>query len=1552
MSPTSRRGDDLIFFLNLNLRRIEADAAEQGIWGPRWKQEVLDDLLHDGQLRVSKSYNRRDPKKTVWHCRGKNISIAVVPDARHSDTLFCIGLVAGPDRGGPKTKGPIFRVAGLWGLDTMRRKPTAGTTVEEHLRLSMNASQRRQPAVGGAWNTILADKLAALKAPVPSAAKLVVGRNSSPETSSGQSSADPVQVKNPVIPRHARRQPDQVPSETADQPKSEEPCTAAPPDEPDAPAFESAGGTVPVSPEADSEPLDQTLGFAPSAAPIELTGAASWLDLCAQLLSQLDPGLEGLVDATDPLEARRGRIARLDAEMARLQAEREAVPDPDRLAQAEDLLRDLADQAARVVSEPPRRVVVDGPDRLRQLSQALADGLLEALPRWVFDQTDREERPTVAEVFDAPVMQAQLLAAARWIREEFGGAAPEGLAQIGQPSNHAPVEQLLALAWEAERGLRAIAEGLPEAVGARLRGLKAGEARAVADSIRRWRTCLSHAAFEELLAAIEEEASLRATVYAEDLSSLAPEDVAILQHLPWGEVLGFVQRRAAEADSSAASSTITAAKLSLSPAPDAPPRLLEFRHAVTDASAHVIAASIVVPEPTASAKFVGFDVPVRVYATAPIPGKIIIKLRSALFAGLPKDVDLGPHVHVLVEGGAQALTWTLEPDPDRWRPAPDGDRFEREESVRLGVTLGIAAKLRTGKAVSITLEYGSVNTSLRFDRVSPSLPETFCRTRTGIGDASATDLVRNSPLGPQTRHRKLEEVIAEGRHSFMVVAPRRFGKTTLLSHLAAVAREGNRRQVVRVTLLREIQPHQAAAEVWNQMLAELAREHEMQPVVSPQPSSLVDEGAWASIRQFVRQRGFERMTVLIDEAQAVVPRSGARWGTELKNFVERHLSECTEELATVQIGLFGTVDLSVRVGQNCRDFLLTHGAEQFAFDEASLNRFVRQVGHKHVQSSRMARVELATWAINLHTLTELFDTVQQRLLTERRLFMLRSDVADAVAKLVEADSHVGAGIWTSARSELSHSDDWDPADSMPLALAWAQQDSRLAQIERLDRCVSWLNDELRAAGGSGEVPRERADTALKDLKARGVLRDDGEFHRPLLGKLLSSRSTLLRDDTSGQLALLRLAVDVVEWPEDAASRAEGAQAKVFLAEQGGRSRAFRTSALQTDEDRRRFARTCAALRTLRDRRTRREGDEHLPKLSQAGFRADDSRQGVVVYDWVEGQPLEEVWATLAPDARVHVATQVARATSALHSRGVLHCDIAPRNVIVNGRLEAVLIDFGLARHVQDETRTRLGNDRFKAPEQCAAKPMSAEASDIYAIGQILLGPTPDEPFLDTRLLDLARRMVVPDPAKRPDIADVNEVLSEVQFDQRLHTLTRAVEEVVSDAPEFLWEDLLAYATTAALVHGRLLQWDLQRCLEVSDLLNKLFARVVDDPRTPDAVALAALPHTGDLSLAAVGHKLRTAETPLPPVWDSNEVRAVGILRIGWAHATAREAKVVAARQCLGTSQQRQVEVFRSAVERVAEAIDSAAAANGAVTRFITLLTRIEAVSPRSSARPV
>jgi serine/threonine protein kinase len=96
--------------------------------------------------------------------------------------------------------------------------------------------------------------------------------------------------------------------------------------------------------------------------------------------------------------------------------------------------------------------------------------------------------------------------------------------------------------------------------------------------------------------------------------------------------------------------------------------------------------------------------------------------------------------------------------------------------------------------------------------------------------------------------------------------------------------------------------------------------------------------------------------------------------------------------------------------------------------------------------------------------------------------------------------------------------------------------------------------------------------------------------------------------------------------------------------------------------------------------------------------------------------------SLSVDETVDLAAQLGRGLDALHARGVLHRDVKPSNVLLDGEGTAALSDFGLARG-PDSTRLTaegqlLGTPHYLAPELIEGREASRE-SDLYALGCVL-----------------------------------------------------------------------------------------------------------------------------------------------------------------------------------------------------------------------------------------
>ena len=119
----------------------------------------------------------------------------------------------------------------------------------------------------------------------------------------------------------------------------------------------------------------------------------------------------------------------------------------------------------------------------------------------------------------------------------------------------------------------------------------------------------------------------------------------------------------------------------------------------------------------------------------------------------------------------------------------------------------------------------------------------------------------------------------------------------------------------------------------------------------------------------------------------------------------------------------------------------------------------------------------------------------------------------------------------------------------------------------------------------------------------------------------------------------------------------------------------------------------------------------------------------------------------APDLRkeprriVRLMAKVARAVEYAHAEGILHRDLKPGNILLDGRGEPLVSDFGLAKWLDrtselTHTLTIFGTPGYIAPEQ--AKGSAAKltpAADIYSLGAILFNLlTGRTPFLGEHAL--------------------------------------------------------------------------------------------------------------------------------------------------------------------------------------------------------------------------
>lgn len=174
---------------------------------------------------------------------------------------------------------------------------------------------------------------------------------------------------------------------------------------------------------------------------------------------------------------------------------------------------------------------------------------------------------------------------------------------------------------------------------------------------------------------------------------------------------------------------------------------------------------------------------------------------------------------------------------------------------------------------------------------------------------------------------------------------------------------------------------------------------------------------------------------------------------------------------------------------------------------------------------------------------------------------------------------------------------------------------------------------------------------------------------------------------------------------------------------------------------------------------------HVPRFVAAG---DVAAQPYLVLERVEGRSLADERVPLAAAEVARLGAAVAGALAALHAQGGIHLDLKPSNVIMRPGGEAVLIDFGLSRHLHypdllgEEAHAPVGSAPYVSPEAVLGI-RNDPRSDLFSLGVVLYELVTGElPFgAPTSSGGLRQRLWMDPVPPRARVADVPEWLQEV-----------------------------------------------------------------------------------------------------------------------------------------------------------------------------------------------
>lgn len=253
----------------------------------------------------------------------------------------------------------------------------------------------------------------------------------------------------------------------------------------------------------------------------------------------------------------------------------------------------------------------------------------------------------------------------------------------------------------------------------------------------------------------------------------------------------------------------------------------------------------------------------------------------------------------------------------------------------------------------------------------------------------------------------------------------------------------------------------------------------------------------------------------------------------------------------------------------------------------------------------------------------------------------------------------------------------------------------------------------------------------------------------------------------------------------------------------------------------------------------------------------------IAMEYLPGRTLKDVinaMGALDPKLAIHICTQILAAERFAHSKGLVHRDIKPQNVMIDDEWNVKVTDFGIAHDPVDgditQTGQMVGTAQYISPEQAQGKPVS-NASDLYSTGVVLFEMlTGKVPFEGDASVAIALQHIN-QPVPRPSSVNptVPPALDEIvvkamakspverfaSADEFSHALERARDNLGAPAGKTEVRTAVAGAAPAAAKSNKKRNWIIAGCIVAAVVIAGLayFLLVGNKAQVPNVVGHAA-----------------------------------------------------------------------------------------------------------------